>query len=71
MQFNHDKLRGRITELFGGQAAFARHIGWLESALSNRLNNKVHFSDDDIYLFCLPENLDIAPVDIPAYFFTL
>lgn len=71
MPFNHDKLRGRITEKFGGQASFARHINWAESALSNRLNNKVNFDDDEIYLFCLPENLDIAPAEIPAYFFTL
>jgi hypothetical protein len=71
MQFNHDKLRGRITEKFGSQAAFASHINWAESALSNRLNNKVPLSDDEIYLFCLPKNLDIQPEEIPAYFFTL
>lgn len=71
MPFNHDKLRGRITEKFGNQASFARHIKWAESALSNRLNNKVPFDDEEIYLFCLPENLDIAPSEIPAYFFTL
>lgn len=71
MPFNHDKLRGRITEKFGGQASFARHIKWTESSLSNRLNNKVAFSDEEIYLLCLPENLDIDPVEIPTYFFTL
>ena len=69
MEFNHDKLRGRITEKFGCQANLAAHVGKKESWLSNRLNNKVHVNDEDIYLLCAPENLDIAPEDIPSYFF--
>jgi hypothetical protein len=71
MEFNHSKLLGRITEKFGSQAAFARHINWAESKLSNKLNNKVHLTDQDIYFFCLPENLDIPESHIPAYFFTV
>lgn len=71
MEFNHSKLRGRIIERFGSQAAFAKHIGRGESWLSNRLGNTVHFTDEDIYLLSAPENLDIPGVDIPAYFFSL
>lgn len=69
MEFNHAKLRGLITEKFGCQANFAAHLKKKESWLSNRLNNKVHFDDEDIYLLCAPENLDIAPDSIHVYFF--
>lgn len=71
MEFNHSKLAGRITEKFGSQSAFASHIKWQESRLSNKLNSKVQFTDKEIYFFCLPENLDICDADIPAYFFTV
>lgn len=71
MEFNHSKLRGRITEKFGSQANFARHINKVESWLSNRINNKVHFTDEDIYLLSAPENLDIPDGEIPDYFFAL
>lgn len=71
MQFNHDKLCGRITEKFGSQAGLARAIKWTEGRLSNRLNNKVQFNAEEINLLCAPEVLDIAPEEIPTYFFTL
>lgn len=71
ISFDHSKLRGRITERFGSRAAFARHINKGESWLSNRLNNKVHFTDEDIHLLSSPENLDIQDAEIPAYFFTV
>lgn len=71
MVFDHSKLRGRITEKFGSQAAFAQHIDRGESWLSNRLCNKVSFTDEDIHLLGLPENLDIQDAEIPAYFFSL
>ncbi len=71
MEFDHSKLRGRITEKFGSQAAFAQHIDRGASWLSNRLSNKVHFTDEDIYLLSSPENLDIPDAEIPAYFFTV
>lgn len=71
ISFDHSKLRGRITERFGSRAAFAQHINKGDSWLSNRLNNKVHFTDEDIHLLSSPENLDIQDAEIPAYFFTV
>ena len=71
MQFNHDKLCGRIVEKFGSQAGLARHIDWAESKLSNRINNKVQFDADEIMMLCAHEVLDIKPEEIPAYFFAL
>ena len=66
---NYRKLAGRITERFGTRSAFARHLGWTESVLSNRLNGKVPFDVEDIVLFSLPENLDIPKSEIGTYFF--
>ncbi len=71
MEFNHSKLSGRIVELFGSRAAFAVHINRSESWLHNRLNNKVQFSDEDMYLLIAPENLDIKAEEIPLYFFAV
>lgn len=67
MAFDHSKLLGRITEKFGSQAALANRIGWAASALSNRVNNKIHFDTDEIMLLC--EVLDIDPRDVEQYFF--
>lgn len=69
MEFNHSKLLGRITEKYGSQAALAAKIGWTESKLSARLNNKVQLDAEEIYL--LSATLDIPTEEIPVYFFTL
>ena len=71
MQFNHDKLCGRITEKFGSQAGLCKRIDWPESKLSNRINNKVQFDADEIVMLCAPDVLDIPTEDIPVYFFAL
>lgn len=71
MQFNHDKLCGRITEKFGSQAALAQRIGWTESSLSNRLNNKVQFDADEMIMLSAPDVLDIAPEELHLYFFAV
>ena len=69
MEFDFSKLLGRIVEKFGTRSAFAAAMDLADSALSNRLNNKVPFDTDEIYKAC--ELLDIDPQEIPAYFFTL
>ena len=68
MEFDFSKLLGIIIEKFGTRGAFAAEMGLAESALSNRLGNKVHFDADEIYLAC--QLLGIDPKDISAYFFT-
>lgn len=68
MAFDHSKLLGRITEKFGSQAALADHVGWTPSALSNRINNKIHFDTDEIVMLC--DHLGIEPEEIGVYFFT-
>ena len=68
MEFDFSKLLGRIIEKFGTRTAFATAMGLADSALSNRLNGKTHFSADEIYLAC--QLLDIEAAEIPTYFFT-
>ena len=69
MNWNYQKLRGRIKEICGTQDVFADMLGIGRVSLSKRLNNLLEFSQDEIYKSC--EILKINPVDIPTYFFTL
>lgn len=69
MEFDFSKLLGRIIEKFGTRSAFAAEMELAESALSNRLNNKTYFDPSEICQAC--SLLDLAPSDIPVYFFTL
>ena len=39
--YDYRKLRGRIREMFGTQANFAKKIGLSEVSVSNKLNNIV------------------------------
>lgn len=70
MQFDHSKLAGRIKEKFRTQARLAKALNWPPSKLSNRMNNKIPLSDDEIWTLCAPDCLDIAPEEITLYFFT-
>ena len=66
--FNYAKLSGRIKEKFNSQAAFAKALGLSESALSQRLTNKVDFSQEEILNAI--NLLSINCGEVTAYFFT-
>ena len=68
--FDFSKLRGRIVEKFGTCAAFAVAVGLPESAISNRLNNRVPIDSEEIVLWSRPEMLDIPAEELHIYFFT-
>lgn len=68
MAFNYRKLLGKIVEKFGTQLKFAEAMGMSESMLSKKLNSSLSFKQSEIHLAC--ELLDIAPREIPLYFFT-
>lgn len=68
MQFNYNKLRGRIKELFDTQDSFADSLGIGRVSLSQRLNGKIEFSQSEIMDSC--RILKLNPEDIPIYFFT-
>lgn len=66
-QFNYNKLRGKIREMYGSERKFADNIGMSNVALSAKLNGKARFSQDDIYDFS--KSLNIIGDDIGIYFF--
>lgn len=68
VNFNYAKLSGRIKEKFNSQAAFAKALGLSESALSQRLTNKVDFSQEEILNAI--NLLSINCREVTAYFFT-
>lgn len=69
MQYDYNKLRGKIKEICGTQDQFAEAIGLGRVSLSQRLNNQLEFSQDEIFKSC--RVLSIDHEDIPVYFFTL
>lgn len=68
MVFDFSKLRGRIVEKFGSNAAFAAAIGLPESSLSARLNQRVMLDSDEIVRWSQPDLLDIPAEELHVYF---
>lgn len=68
MAFDFSELRGRIIAKYGTCAAFAEAINRSRAQLSDRLNGKINFQLDEIYLIC--DLLDISATDIGRYFLT-
>lgn len=69
MAYDYSKLMGKIVEVFGTQCAFAKAMGMAEKTLSHKLNNKAHFTQDEITKGA--ELLGIEAEKIPTYFFYL
>lgn len=67
MAFDFNKLRGRIKEYFGSEKAFSEEMGMKPSALSARLNGKIHWGAEEIKRACVL--LKIPDEEIGAYFF--
>ena len=66
MEWRYDKLRGKIKEVFGTQDAFAEKLGIGRVSLSQRLNNQLEFSQDEIFKACKLLNIELC--DMPAFF---
>ncbi len=69
MVFNYSKLRGRIKEYYGNQSDFAESIDLSSNSLSQKLNNRIRFTQDE--MFKIMERLNIRKEEIYEYFFTL
>lgn len=67
MKFNYRKLKGRIVEIYGTHAAFAKAIGMSENSLSKKLTGKTQFKQGDIEKWC--HLLQIPIEDAMLYFF--
>lgn len=48
MQYSYRKLRWRIKEIFGTQAAFANEVGLSKISVSKKLSGKTEFTQSDI-----------------------
>jgi len=68
MMYDYSKLRGRITEKFGSQEAFAEAVNQTPTTISYKLNNKKPLTRNDIIKWA--KVLEIAPEEIGVYFFT-
>lgn len=68
MKWKYDKLRGKIKEICGTQDSFAEKLGIGRVSLSQRLNNQLEFSQNEIFKSC--EILNINVSDLAVYFFT-
>lgn len=66
--FDYSKLRGRIKEIFGTQDDYADAIGLGRVSVSQRLNNQLDFSQQE--MFKSAEVLRFPKGQIPEYFFT-
>lgn len=63
----YSKLRGRITEKFGSQRAFASAIGVSEQTVVKKLNMRGFFSREDIIKWC--DALSINTDEVGSFFF--
>ena len=68
LDFEYRKLRGKIVEVFGSYARFAEALGVSSVTVSNKLNNKTQFSQDDIIDWCNALHVPVA--ESGTYFFT-
>lgn len=65
--YSYNKLRGRIIEKYGSQKNFSIKLGITEQALSNKMQCKAGFSQEDIEHWA--ELLGIDRSQFSEYFF--
>lgn len=70
VEFDFDKVRGRIREKLGSEAKFAEMIGTSTTSLSAKFNNKSDFTASEIIRACDEDVLDIPLDEIGINFFT-
>jgi len=70
IEYDFDKLRGRIREKLGSEAKFAEKISISTASLSAKFNNKSDFTATQISRACDKDVLDISLDEIGVNFFT-
>lgn len=68
MDYDYSKLKGKIREVYGTDAAFGKAMGLGRTSLSQKLNNKSEWAQDEMEKAM--ELLNIPRASIRAYFFT-
>lgn len=69
MEYNYAKLNGAVVEMFRTRKNFAKAMGLSEHTMSQKLNGKSEWKQEEIAKAC--EMLRIDPVDLAQYFFTI
>jgi transcriptional regulator with XRE-family HTH domain len=67
LKFDYSKLKGKIKEIYDTQINFAKAMNLSEKTISDKLNNKIFFGQDEIIKAC--ELLQIPFEEISLYFF--
>lgn len=67
MNFDTNKLRGRIVEKYGSLQNFSKHTGFKYSTLQNKLRSLTYFNQYDIVQ--MMKFLEISNEEVPVYFF--
>lgn len=65
--FDYTLLRSRIKKIVGTQEKFAKRIGLGRVSISQRLNNQIDFSANE--MLCTAQVLQFPVSEIPTYFF--
>ena len=68
MAYQYRKLKGKIVEKFGSQAAFSEAFGISRTAMSNKMRCAAQFTQEDIEKAA--QLLDIKRSEYSDYFFT-
>ena len=69
LKFDYSKLKGKITEKYDTQKAFADSLGITEGTMTAKLHGYTYFTQDEIMRSV--GLLDIDPGEVTLYFFTL
>lgn len=69
MPYNYSKLSGRIEEICGSRAEFARRMHLSERSISLKMSGKIPWTQKDIAQACIVLSIDTS--EIPEYFFAL
>lgn len=68
MSYDYSKLKGKIKEVYGTQAAFAEAMNMAQTSLSFKLNNASEWSQEEMETAM--ELLSIPRTSVRTYFFT-
>ena len=69
MKFTNDKLKERIFDMYDSMADFASDLGISRKSVIKKLNGDDYFTE--IEIIKAVQLLDIEPIQIKEYFFTL
>lgn len=67
--YDYSKLEGRIIEMFGSRSEYSTKSGVCRTSLSKKLNNKIGFTQIEMYQASKLLQFKNGVKDIPVYFF--